>query len=448
MLDTWREDSSGEPGAWQGTGPRPTVKAQCAEDSSEEPVAWRGTGPRPTVKARRAEDSSGESVAWRGTGPRPTVKWCAADDMSLWRYREALPIPDEADIVTLGEGMTPLIRLDAAADSGHYVKLDYLCPTGSYKDRGASVLMTHLKALGVEEVVEDSSGNAGAAIAAYSARAGIRCTIYCPASTSKGKLAQIAAYGAELKLVEGNRMATTEAVKDAAKSICYASHNWHPFFLEGTKTLAFEIVEQLGGDVPAHVICPVGFGSIYLGLFIGFRALCEAGVIECVPRLLGVQAAACCPIYNAYRDMEHGEGQALALRNRARRDEGQALTPQNSARRGEGQAPALRNKGGVSRMRQTNPTLAEGITAELPVRGQMILDAIHYTNGAFTIVDDAEIQAGLEMLATRGIYVEPTSAVVVKGYEKFREAGIIGEGETTVSVLTGIGLKAKPINTL
>ena len=452
MLDTWREDSFGEPVAWRGPVPRPTVKAQCAEESSEENGAWQGTGPRPTVKC--AEESSGEPVAWRGTGPRPTVKLARAiEDISLWRYREALPIPDDADIVTLGEGMTPLIRLDAAADSGHYVKLDYLCPTGSYKDRGASVLLTHLKALGVEEVVEDSSGNAGAAIAAYSTRAGIRCTIYCPASTSKGKLAQIAAYGAELKLVEGNRMATTEAVKDAAKNVCYASHNWHPFFLEGTKTLAFEIVEQLGGDAPAHVICPVGFGSIYLGLFIGFRALCEAGVIQCVPRLLGVQAAACCPIYNAYRDMEHGEGQALALRvtrpvsfpvARGPVPRDRSCAPDSS----EGQALALRNKGGVSRMRQTNPTLAEGITAELPVRGQMILDAIHYTNGAFTIVDDAEIQAGLEMLATRGIYVEPTSAVVVKGYEKFREAGIIGEGETTVSVLTGIGLKAKPIDTL
>ena len=444
MLDTWRENSSGESGAWRGTGPRPTMMSRGAEESSGEPEAWRGTGPRPTGKLARA-----------------------IEDISLWRYREALPIPDDADIVTLGEGMTPLIPLDAAADSGHYVKLDYLCPTGSYKDRGASVLLTHLKALGVEEVVEDSSGNAGAAIAAYSARAGIRCTIYCPASTSKGKLAQIAAYGAELKLVEGNRMATTEAVKDAAENVCYASHNWHPFFLEGTKTLAFEIVEQLGGDAPAHVICPVGFGSIYLGLFIGFRALCEAGVIECVPRLLGVQAAACCPIYNAYRDMEQGEEQALALRGRRAvsfpvgrgpvprerscapvPSEGQALTLRNSARRAEGQALAPRNKGVISRMRQINPTLAEGITAELPVRGQMILDAIHYTNGAFTIVDDAEIQAGLETLATRGIYVEPTSAVVVKGYEKFREAGIIGEGETTISVLTGIGLKAKPINTL
>ena len=372
---------------------------------------------------------------WRGTGPRPTVKLARTfKDISLWQYREALPIPDGADIVTLGEGMTPLIPLDTAGDSGHYVKLDYLCPSGSYKDRGASVLLTHLKALGVKKVVEDSSGNAGAAIAAYSARAGMRCTIYCPASTSKGKLAQIAAYGAKLELVEGNRMATTEAVKDAAKDTCYASHNWHPFFLEGTKTLAFEIVEQLGGDAPAHVICPVGFGSIYLGLFIGFRELREAGVIQCVPRLLGVQSAACCPIYNAYRDMEQDDGQALALRNSVRRDEGQTR--------------ALRNKGVVSRMAQTGPTLAEGITAELPIRGQMILEAIRYTNGAFTAVDDADTQAGLETLAARGIYVEPTSAVVIKGYEKFREAGIIGAGEATVSILTGIGLKTKPINTL
>ena len=122
---------------------------------------------------------------------------------SLWRYRETLPISTDTEIVTLGEGMTPIIPLDSTENPEHYVKLDYLCPTGSYKDRGASVLLTHLKALGVTEVVEDSSGNAGAAIAAYSARAGIPCTIYCPESTSKGKLKQISAYGAELKLVPG-----------------------------------------------------------------------------------------------------------------------------------------------------------------------------------------------------------------------------------------------------
>ena len=207
-------------------------------------------------------------------------------------------------------------------------------PPGSYKDRGASVLLTHLKALGVKEVVEDSSGNAGAAIAAYSARAGIRCTIYCPEFTSKSKLRQISAYGAELKLAPGNRTATTEAVKQAAENTCYASHNWHPFFLEGTKTLAYEITEQLGEKVPTHIICPVGFGSIYLGLYLGFQELHEAGMIDRVPRLLGIQPETCCPIYTAYRDK----------------------TPT------------------ISRMPQTAPTLAEGITAELPIRGEMLLE--------------------------------------------------------------------------
>ena len=321
--------------------------------------------------------------------------------MSLWRYREALPIDAETEIVTLGEGMTPLIPLDTDAPE-HLVKLDYLCPTGSYKDRGASVLLTHLKALGVKNVVEDSSGNAGAAIAAYSARAGIRCTIYCPASTSKGKLKQISAYGAELKLVEGNRMATTEAVKLAAETTCYASHNWHPFFLEGTKTLAYEIVEQLGWREPTHVICPVGFGSIYLGLFIGFRELLTQGIIKNTPRLLGVQPDVCCPIYNAY----------------------------------------LENTMSISRMKQTGETLAEGITAELPIRGDIILEALRFTNGAFTTINDGEVASGIQTLANKGIYVEPTSAVVIKAYQKFQEANIIQDGDLTVSILTGTGLKA------
>ena len=320
---------------------------------------------------------------------------------SLWRYVEALPISADSEIVTLGEGMTPIIPLDATEKTEHYVKLDYLCPTGSYKDRGASVLMTHLKALGVTEVVEDSSGNAGAAIAAYSARAGIHCTIYCPESTSKGKLKQIAAYGADLKLVPGNRMATTEAVKLAAENTCYASHNWHPFFLEGTKTIAYEIIEQFDGVAPTHVLCPVGFGSIYLGLYIGFQELHEAGMIDSVPRLLGVQPDTCCPIYNAYRD--------------------KTLT--------------------ISRMSQTGDTLAEGITAELPIRTKKMMDAILYTNGTFTTVDDTDIKAGMKTLAENGIYVEPTSAVVIKGYEKFKEDEIINEGDVVVSILTGIGLK-------
>ncbi len=325
----------------------------------------------------------------------------SVEDNTLWRYHQALPITDDASIISLGEGMTPLISFDNALHD-HRLKLDFVCPTGSYKDRGAAVLLSKVKALGVQEVVEDSSGNAGAAIAAYSAKAGIDCTIYCPASTSKGKLTQISMYGAKLKLIEGNRAATTQAVLEAAETTYYASHNWNPFFLEGTKTIAFEITEQLGWQAPDHIICPIGFGSVYMGLHIGFGELHAQGIITKIPRLLGVQSAACCPVYKAYAE----------------------------------------NRAQIERSPQTYETLAEGITSEAPIRGNTIMQALRETNGAITIVDEAEIESGTKDLASKGIYVEPTSAVIVKAFDKFVESGIIRVGDITVSILTGSGLKA------
>lgn len=319
---------------------------------------------------------------------------------TIWRYREAIPVDDDSSIISLGEGMTPLLPFESAG-CAHYLKLDFIAPTGSYKDRGASVLLSKLVEIGVRGVVEDSSGNAGAAVAAYCARARIGCTIYCPASTSKGKLAQIGAYGARLKLIEGNRAATTEAVLEAAETTYYASHNWNPFFLEGTKTVAFEIAEQLGWRAPDHVICPIGFGSVYLGTYIGFRELCAQGIVDRMPRLLGVQSAACSPVYTAYSE-----------------------------------------NGRIKRTPQTYETLAEGIAAEYPIRGEMILEARRETNGAFTVVSEEDIKSGIRVLAARGIYVEPTSAVVVKAFDSFVEEGVIDRGDTVVSILTGSGLKA------
>jgi len=320
---------------------------------------------------------------------------------TLWRYREAIPISDNASIVSLGEGMTPLVPFDNSTHE-HHLKLDFVSPTGSYKDRGASVLLSKLSELGIREIVDDSSGNAGASIAAYSARAEVGCTIYCPASTSKGKLTQISAYGASLKLIDGNRTATTKAILDAAKRNYYASHNWNPFFLEGTKTVAFEITEQLGWTVPDHVICPVGFGSIYLGLYVGFRELHTQKIIDKIPRLLGVQSAACCPIYTAYNE----------------------------------------SRPNIEPSAQTYETLAEGITAGSPIRAQTIMNALRETNGAFSIVDEDDIELGLKILASKGIYIEPTSAVVVKAFDKFVKSGIIGKDDLVVSILTGSGLKA------
>ena len=172
--------------------------------------------------------------------------------------------------------------------------------------------------------------------------------------------------------------------------------------MEGTKTIAFEIAEQLGWKAPDHVICPIGFGSVYVGLYIGFHELQAQKAITKIPRLLGVQSAACCPIYKAYAE----------------------------------------NQSQIERFPQTYETLAEGITSELPIRTQMITEAIGGTNGAIMIVDEEEIKAGIRMLASKGIYVEPTSAVIVEAFDKFAKSGIIREGDLTVSILTGSGLKA------
>src|SRR5919109_2412583 len=216
----------------------------------------------------------------------------------LWRYREALP--PLARRVSLGESMTPLIPFHHRGRE-IWLKCDYLLPTGSYKDRGAAILMSQLRSMGVRHVVEDSSGNAAASLAAYAARAGIDIEVFCPASASPGKLAQIKLYGARLRLIEGPRQHTTEALERhvAATGDYYASHLWHPYFLEGVKTVAFEITEQNGWRAPEVVICPVGAGSILLGLYKGFTELKQAGLIERLPRLFAAQAANICPVYQA-----------------------------------------------------------------------------------------------------------------------------------------------------
>src|SRR5579859_3343803 len=150
----------------------------------------------------------------------------------FWRYARALPDLAESDRLHLGESMTPLLASGCLGPIAH-LKLDHLLPTGSYKDRGAAVLVAHLRRLGVAELLEDSSGNAGAALAAHAAAAGLGCVIYAPAGTSAGKLAQIRAHGARLVSVEGDRAAVARAAEEAAGTTFYASHNRHPVFVQG-----------------------------------------------------------------------------------------------------------------------------------------------------------------------------------------------------------------------
>ena len=308
---------------------------------------------------------------------------------------------DGENIVSLGEGFTPLIPFSYGEFKKILLKLDYLCPTGSYKDRGSTVLISKLKELGITSCIADSSGNAGSSISAYAARAGIECKIYCPAHTSEGKLVQIKAYGARLVKVPGTRADTAAAVQEEAKRVYYASHNWNPFFSEGIKTLAFEICEQTGWNIPDAVLCPAGYSGIYIGLYQGFKELVRYGRIKKIPRLIGIQSEAVSPVYQAfYRKSKEVE-----------------------------EVPS-------------GTTLAEGIACVKPVRGKKILEIARLTDGCFEIVSEKEIIEGWKDLARQGIYVEPTSAVVFKAIDRLSRKGLLNSQESIVLILTGIGLKA------
>jgi threonine synthase len=316
---------------------------------------------------------------------------------TMWRYREAIPIRDDANVVSFDEGFTPLIPMDIDGREV-LVKQDHLFPTGSYKDRGASVLVSKIKELGISQVVEDSSGNAGSAIAAYCAQAGVRCDIYVPSSTSAAKLAQIQGYGASLHQIPGSREATARATLEAAQHTYYASHSWNPFFFQGTKTFAFEVCEQLGWRSPDTLILPVGNGTLLLGARLGFDELVSAGVISRCPEIIAVQAANCAPLYRAFQEQREA-------------------------------VPPI----------EVTATLAEGVAIAEPIRGPQILQAVRGSGGHFVSVTEAEIERMLKAMCRQGFYIEPTAAATMAGVRQYvRNAA----DETIVTALTGHGLKA------
>ena len=224
----------------------------------------------------------------------------AVGEASLWRYAAALALRGPPR-VSLGEGWTPLVRRDWQGAPVLF-KLESQMPTGSFKDRGTAVMINHLIEVGVGPIHEDSSGNAGASIATYAAAAGIPCRIYVPAAAPRAKLVQIAASGAEVRAIPGTRQSVTEAALAAAGESFYASHNWQPYFIEGTKTLAFELWEQLGFRTPDNILVPTGYGSNILGLDRGFDELERAGEIDRRP------AAAVCGAGGELRGLGGGLG--------------------------------------------------------------------------------------------------------------------------------------------
>ncbi|MGH9187378.1 MAG: pyridoxal-phosphate dependent enzyme [Acidimicrobiales bacterium] len=325
---------------------------------------------------------------------------------TMWRYAEALPFALDAQApprLTMGEGGTPLVPVVLAGRTV-LAKLEFVSPTLSFKDRGAVVVVARALEEGARRLVADSSGNAGMAIAAYAARAGLACTVFVPAATSAPKLAAIRAHGAEVRSVPGTRedVAAAAAEEVEATGARYASHVYDPAFVQGTKTFAFELWEQLGaapGSAPGTLVLPVGNGTLVLGALLGFAELRAAGVLERQPRVVAVQAAACAPLAQAF---EQG-----------------SLEP----------APVIPAR-----------TVAEGVAVAAPARGTEILAAVRSEGGTIVAVDDAVVEEAARLLARQGLYVEPTAALPAAAVLD----GLVFDDATgpIVVPLAGAGLKS------
>jgi len=322
---------------------------------------------------------------------RPAPDFAELDTRDgLWAFAEFLPVDRR---VTLGEGFTPLV--DAPEWDARF-KLEYVFPTGSFKDRGATTTLSRAVELGVDTVVDDSSGNAGAAVATYAARGGVDAEIYVPATVKESKLTAIERAGATPIRVEGDRQAVTDACVEAVErgDAWYASHAWNPAFFAGTMTFAMEVAAQRDWSVPDAVVTPLGHGTLFLGAYRGFRALEEAGWTDRTPRLLGAQAAGYAPIAEAL----HGE-----------------TSDEND--------------------------VADGIQIREPARREQILDAIEETDGDAIALGADAVEAELDALHRRGFYTEPTCAVAPAALRAYRERGVLDDDADVVVPLTGSGLK-------
>jgi len=253
------------------------------------------------------------------------------------------------------------------------------------------VLVTGLKAWGIQEVAEDSSGNAGVALSAYARAAGIHCRIFVPKTASPGKLAALKRFGADIVLCADRQEAAERAMDAVAKGAYYASHTWHPLYLQGTKTVAYELAEQLCErlDDTFSVFVPVGNGDLLLGLHLGFQELAMAGQIDSLPLLMAVQAENCAPIYAAAKGIDFPIG----------------------------------------------TTIAEGVAVANPPRLRQVIAAVHQTKGDILAVPEATIVKAVDELAALGFWVEPTGALAWAAWKQK------GCPPKSILLLTGAGWK-------
>lgn len=328
--------------------------------------------------------------------------------LSVWKYREILPIKKEASIVSLAEGGTGLHHCKRLGSKlglkSLYVKNEGENPTGSFKDRGMTAAISKARELGKKKVLCASTGNTAASLAAYSARAGMECVVLVPkGKVAAGKLLQVIMHDARIIQVQGDFDKALEIAMELAerRKDLYLMNSINPFRLEGQKTLAFEILDQLSHQVPTNVILPVGNGGNISAAWKGFSEYQQLKIVRTRPRMIGIQAQKAAPIARAVK----------ARRNKIR----PVHDPQ---------------------------TLATAIRIGSPVNWPKVLHAIKESGGTAETVTDREIlDAQRELASLEGIFVEPASAASIAGLKKLLHQREIDRSEITVCVTTGHGLK-------
>jgi threonine synthase len=315
----------------------------------------------------------------------------------IWKYAHTFGLPKGCEPVSLSEGGTPLVWASIFRRKIAF-KCEFLNPSGSFKDRGSSVIVGLLKSRGIHQAVEDSSGNAGASFAAYATRGGIQAEIFIPETASGPKMRQISTYGALLTTIPGSRSDVTLAARKKVNGkIVYASHAYLPFNGPGYATAAYEIYEQLGEKMPGAVIVPAGQGGFLLGLMFGFNQLRIAtNSFLPLPIMIGVQISTCSPLLELFVNGKINPGK-----------------------------------------RKSKSTLAEGVNVQNPVRGNEVIKTIKSSRGRIYAVTEKTILPGLNSLAHLGFYIEPTSAIVWPILEQH----IDDLPDPIVVILTGSGFK-------
>ncbi len=327
---------------------------------------------------------------------------------TMWRYSKLLPVEDAAP-VDLGAGFTPLVRADRLGAllgiSNLFIKDDTRNPTGSFKDRVVSVSLTKARQLGFKVAACASTGNLANSVAAHAARAGMEAYIFIPYNLEKAKIVTTAVYGSNLIAVKGNYDDVNRLCAELTSEVpdwAFVNVNVRPYYAEGSKTLAFEVSEQLGFELPDHVVVPIASGSQLTKVHKGFEELKSVGLVDTVKtvRISGAQAEGCSPVATAFK---------------SNADFVQPVKPD---------------------------TIAKSLAIGNPADGFYAMETVRKTGGAIESATDAEIIDGIKLLAkTEGIFTETAGGVTIANLVKLVESGVIQKDETVVALITGHGLK-------